>query len=41
MNENIIEIGRKNAAQKAVKENLKEGLILGVGSGSTIIELES
>ena len=37
MNENIIEIGKKNAAQKAVKENLKEGLILGVGSGSTIV----
>lgn len=37
MNENIIEIGKKNAAQKAVEENVKEGLILGVGSGSTIV----
>jgi ribose 5-phosphate isomerase A len=37
MNENIIEIGKKNAAQKAVEENIKEGLILGVGSGSTIV----
>ncbi|MEJ2296139.1 MAG: ribose 5-phosphate isomerase A, partial [Candidatus Lokiarchaeota archaeon] len=37
MNENTIEQGKKNAAQKTVEENLKEGLILGVGSGSTIV----
>jgi ribose 5-phosphate isomerase A len=37
MNDNLIEQGKKNAAQKAVDENIKEGLVIGIGSGSTIV----
>ncbi len=37
VSEDLIEIGKKNAAFKAVEENVKKGMILGIGSGSTII----
>ena len=37
LTENLIELGKKNAAIKAVEENVKEGMIIGIGSGSTII----
>jgi len=37
MNEDPIEIGKKNAAFKAVEENVKKGMILGIGSGSTVV----
>ena len=37
MSEDLIEIGKKNAAFKAVEENIKKGMILGIGSGSTIV----
>jgi len=34
---NLIEQGKRNAAEKAVEENVKEGMILGIGSGSTVV----
>ncbi len=37
MSENLIEMGKKNAAINAVEENIKEDMIIGIGSGSTII----
>lgn len=37
MSENLIELGKKNAAEKAVDENIKKNMILGVGSGSTVV----
>ncbi len=37
MSENLIEEGKKNAAYKAVEENVKMGMVLGIGSGSTVI----
>lgn len=37
MSNDLIELGKKNAAFKAVEENVKEGMILGIGSGSTIV----
>jgi ribose 5-phosphate isomerase A len=32
-----IEKAKKNAAEKAVEENVKKGMIIGLGSGSTIV----
>ena len=37
MSENLIEMGKKNAAIKAVEDNVKKSMILGIGSGSTIV----
>ena len=37
MTENLIEIGKKNAAIKAVDENVKNNMIIGIGSGSTVV----
>ncbi len=37
MSDNLIEMGKKNAAIKAVEENVKENMILGIGSGSTVV----
>ena len=37
MNEDLIELGKKNAAEKAVKENVKKSMIIGIGSGSTVV----
>ncbi len=37
MTEDLIELGKKKAAEKAVQENVKENMILGVGSGSTVV----
>jgi len=37
MTEDLIELGKKNAAIKAVKDNVKKGMILGIGSGSTVV----
>ena len=37
MSENLIEMGKKNAAIKAVKDNVKKNMIIGIGSGSTIV----
>ena len=35
--ENLIEIGKKNAAIKAVEKNIKKNMIVGIGSGSTVV----
>ena len=37
MSKDLIELGKKNAAFKAVEENVKKGMILGIGSGSTVV----
>jgi len=37
MSENLIELGKKNAAEKAVAENIKKNMVLGIGSGSTVV----
>jgi len=37
VSEDLIEIEKKNAAFKAVEENVKRGMILGIGSGSTVV----
>lgn len=37
MTEDLIEIGKKNAAIKAVEENVNKNMIVGIGSGSTIV----
>ncbi|MFX1522774.1 MAG: ribose 5-phosphate isomerase A [Promethearchaeota archaeon] len=37
MSENLIEQGKKNAAILAVEENVKPGMVLGIGSGSTVV----
>jgi ribose 5-phosphate isomerase A len=37
MNNESIELSKKLAAEQAVKENVEEGMILGIGSGSTIV----
>ncbi|MFW9936222.1 MAG: ribose 5-phosphate isomerase A [Candidatus Thorarchaeota archaeon] len=37
MSNNLIELGKKNAAIKAVEENVKKDMVLGIGSGSTVV----
>jgi len=38
MSENeLIELGKKNAAIKAIEDNLEKNMILGIGSGSTVV----
>ncbi len=37
MSENLIELGKKNAAEKAVVENIKKNMVVGIGSGSTVV----
>jgi len=37
LGENSIELGKKNAAFRAVEENVKKNMILGIGSGSTVV----
>ena len=37
MPQNLIEVGKKNAAIKAVDENIKKNMIVGIGSGSTVV----
>lgn len=37
MTEKLIEIGKKNAAIKAVEENIRKDMIVGIGSGSTVV----
>ncbi len=37
LTENLIELGKKNAAIKAVEENIKSNMIVGIGSGSTVV----
>ncbi|MFX1419216.1 MAG: ribose 5-phosphate isomerase A [Promethearchaeota archaeon] len=35
--ENLIELGKNKAAIKAVDENVKKNMIIGIGSGSTVV----
>lgn len=37
MSEELIEQGKRKAAIKAVRENIKKNMILGIGSGSTVV----
>ena len=37
LTEELVELGKKNAAIKAVEENVKKNMIIGIGSGSTIV----
>ena len=37
LTEDLIELGKMNAAIKAVEENVKKNMIVGIGSGSTIV----
>jgi len=37
MSKELIEIGKKKAAIKAVEDNVKKNMIIGIGSGSTIV----
>ena len=37
MSDNLIELGKRKAAIKAVEENVKSNMVIGIGSGSTII----
>ncbi|MFX0028598.1 MAG: ribose 5-phosphate isomerase A [Candidatus Hermodarchaeota archaeon] len=37
MPEDLIEIGKKNASIRAVDENIKKNMIVGIGSGSTVV----
>jgi len=37
MSENLIEKGKQSAAVKAVDENVKKDMVLGIGSGSTVV----
>jgi len=37
MNDDLIEVGKKKAAIKAVEDNVKSNMVIGIGSGSTIV----
>jgi ribose 5-phosphate isomerase A len=37
LTEDLVEVGKKKAAIKAVEENIKENMIVGIGSGSTVV----
>ena len=37
VDKDLIELGKKNAAFRAVEENVKKNMILGIGSGSTVV----
>jgi len=37
MSDELIEKGKESAAIKAVHENVKKGMVLGIGSGSTVV----
>jgi len=37
MSDDLIELGKKKAAIKAVEDNVKNNMIIGIGSGSTIV----
>jgi len=37
MSQDLIEIGKRTAAEKAVIENVKKNMVLGIGSGSTVV----
>lgn len=37
MDKSLTELGKKNAAFRAVEDNVKKNMILGIGSGSTVV----
>lgn len=37
MSDELVELGKRNAAYRAVEENVQDGMILGIGSGSTVV----
>jgi len=37
MSQDLIEMGKKTASEKAVIENVKKNMVLGIGSGSTVV----
>lgn len=37
MSKDLIETGKKSAAEKAVEEHVKPNMVLGIGSGSTVV----
>jgi ribose 5-phosphate isomerase A len=37
MSGDLIELGKKMAAEKAVEENIREKMVVGIGSGSTVV----
>jgi len=37
LDKDLIELGKKNAAIKAIEDNVKKNMILGIGSGSTVV----
>lgn len=37
MSEEKIELGKRTAAEKAVEDHVKNGMVLGIGSGSTVV----
>jgi ribose 5-phosphate isomerase A len=37
MNDDLVELGKKKAAVKAVEDNVKSNMVIGIGSGSTIV----
>jgi ribose 5-phosphate isomerase A len=37
MSKDLIETGKKNAAEKAVEKHVKPNMVLGIGSGSTVV----
>jgi ribose 5-phosphate isomerase A len=37
MSDALVELGKKSAAYRAVEENVQNGMILGIGSGSTVV----
>ena len=37
LDKDLVELGKKNAAFKAVEDNVKQNMILGIGSGSTVV----
>jgi len=37
LDEDLVEFGKKNAAFKAVEDNVKQDMVLGIGSGSTVV----
>ena len=37
MSNKLVELGKKSAAYRAVEENVQNGMIIGIGSGSTVV----
>lgn len=37
LDKELVELGKRNAAFKAIEENIKQNMIMGIGSGSTVV----